>query len=160
MFIISLNKIKKLLLLISILTAITIKSVAQTTALQGNVNDQKGNIVPGATIRIKHSDLGTVTDKDGNFKFNVNPGTIQVTVNAIGYVGQEKEVTLNAGTVNNINFTLTNDVNELQSVEITGRKQSSYKNDNSFSATKVEMRVVDIPQSISTVKCWLLILKI
>lgn len=42
-------------------------------------------------------------------------------------------------------------VSDIQTVEITGRKQTSYKNDNSFSATKIEMKVVDIPQSISSV---------
>lgn len=40
---------------------------------------------------------------------------------------------------------------QLQTVEVTGRKDNSYKNDRSFSATKIEMAVKDVPQAISTV---------
>lgn len=39
----------------------------------------------------------------------------------------------------------------LQTVEVTGRKENSYKNERSFSATKIEMAVKDVPQAISTV---------
>ena len=39
----------------------------------------------------------------------------------------------------------------LQEVEVMRRKESSYKNESSFSCTKTEMRVKDIPQSISSV---------
>lgn len=40
---------------------------------------------------------------------------------------------------------------QLQTVEVTGRKDNSYKNERSFSATKIEMAVKDVPQAISTV---------
>ena len=39
----------------------------------------------------------------------------------------------------------------LREVEVTGIKERSYKNENSFSYTKTEMPVKDIPQSISSV---------
>ncbi|HET6226787.1 MAG TPA: TonB-dependent siderophore receptor [Bacteroidia bacterium] len=39
----------------------------------------------------------------------------------------------------------------LQEVEVTGIKEHSYKNENSFSYAKTEMPVKDIPQSISSV---------
>ncbi len=47
--------------------------------------------------------------------------------------------------------TIDHDLNEVQSVEIIGRKSTSYKSDYTFSGTKTEVSTKEIPMSISTV---------
>ena len=39
--------------------------------LSGNVKDSTGQIIPGATIRLRNDNLGTATDDNGNFKFKL-----------------------------------------------------------------------------------------
>lgn len=144
---------KKLILLCLIITSVFSKAAGQTTfLLHGTVTDQKGNPVPGTTVKIRNTRLATITDKDGNFRFtDITSSVVEIDVRVIGYVGQGKKVSLIAGTERAVSFVLAEDISELQTVEVTGRKQSSYKNDKSFSAAKVETEIKDIPQSISSV---------
>ncbi len=50
--------------------------------------------VAGATIILKGTTFGTVTDKNGFYKINkINPGTYTLRVSFIGFETQEKSVT-------------------------------------------------------------------
>lgn len=66
----------------------------QQLALSGRVTDEKGEPVIGASVVIRDSGLGTITDIDGNFKLS---GTVDVArpdlvVSYIGYVTQQLPV--------------------------------------------------------------------
>ena len=67
---------------------------AQKVLITGIVLDES-NKEPllGATVRVKGSSDGTVTDFDGNFSLSVEKGSV-LTVSFVGYV--TKDVTLNA----------------------------------------------------------------
>jgi hypothetical protein len=43
----------------------------QQKGVSGKVNDQNGDPIPGATVMVKGSTIGIVTDFDGNFKLQV-----------------------------------------------------------------------------------------
>ena len=46
---------------------------AKTTyALRGNVTDDIGDTIPGATVQIKNTNLGVVTDVSGDYMLQVN----------------------------------------------------------------------------------------
>ena len=66
---------------------------AQKVLITGIVLDES-NKEPllGATVRVKGSSDGTVTDFDGNFSLSVEKGSV-LTVSFVGYV--TKDVTLN-----------------------------------------------------------------
>ncbi|MBC9934304.1 alpha-2-macroglobulin family protein [Chitinophaga qingshengii] len=57
-------------------------------SITGTIRDEQGNPVPGATVMLKHTDVGTVTGADGSFRLNVTQYGILV-VSAIGYIRQE-----------------------------------------------------------------------
>ena len=63
----------------------------------GKVTDPKGNPMVGASVKIKGSDIGTVTDKDGNYSLNV-PEKASLVFSYVGYesiteaVGGRKEI--------------------------------------------------------------------
>ena len=67
--------------------ATEVASVQQTKQVSGHVADSQGPLI-GATVMEKGTNNGTVTDFDGNFSLNVNPGATLV-VSYVGYESQE-----------------------------------------------------------------------
>ena len=63
---------------------------AQTNGIGGTVTDNTGEPIIGASVKVKgSSNMGTVTDIDGNFKLNVKPGETLI----ISYIGcKDQEV--------------------------------------------------------------------
>lgn len=57
--------------------------------VKGHVTDERGISLPGVTIRIDDTQLGTATDKDGNFSLKVFSKTGLLTVSFIGYKTQK-----------------------------------------------------------------------
>lgn len=66
--------------------------VQQAGSVKGQVLDTTGEPVIGATVRVKGSKTGTVTDIDGKFTLNANAGST-IEISYIGY----KTVTAKAG---------------------------------------------------------------
>lgn len=70
----------------------SVKAVAQVTqqqgkSVKGNIVDLSGEPVIGATVMIKGTTVGSISDIDGNFTLNINPGDI-LEVRYIGYKPQ------------------------------------------------------------------------
>lgn len=134
---------------LSVLFAEKLSAQNQQAILTGRVQDERGLAVPGVTISF--AGMSTSTDGLGNFKFTgIAPGKLNITITAVGYKTQQRSVNLKAGE-NNISFVLISSSDELQQVEILGRKERSYKSDYSFGATKTATYLKDIPQSVSIV---------
>ena len=79
----------------------------------GQVLDETGQPVIGATITVKGSKLATVTDIDGNFTMKVPAGAVLV-VSYIGYA--DKEV---AATGTDMRISLAQDEKVLEEVVVT-----------------------------------------
>ena len=58
-------------LIISIITflLVTVSAIAQTVTVKGSVTDTYGPVI-GATVTLKGTDIGTITDLDGNFSLS------------------------------------------------------------------------------------------
>jgi len=76
----------------------TIASIGQTLNVTGVVKDATtGEVLPGVSISIKGTTLGTETDFDGLYSIKVDKGATLV-FNYLGY--QKKEVVVNESTIN------------------------------------------------------------
>ena len=73
-------------------------AVAQSPAIKvsGQVVDEQGEPLLGATIRVKNSSVGTTTDLDGNFQLEV-PGNAVLLISYVGY--KEREVAVRSRSV-------------------------------------------------------------
>ncbi|MFY0608561.1 MAG: TonB-dependent receptor [Cyclobacteriaceae bacterium] len=78
------------------------------------VDDTDGSGLPGATILVSIDGVGTVTDYEGNFTLDVNPGTT-LTVSFIGY--KKSEVITSSEF---INIRLQPDIDALDEVVVIG----------------------------------------
>ncbi|MEA5256681.1 TonB-dependent receptor [Arcicella aquatica] len=131
---------KHLFTILLILTSIYLQ--AQITT--GKVTDTNtGDKISGATVKFIHSEKGTITDIDGNFKL---AGKGAILVSFIGY--KTYQIKANGGF---LTIELTPETKELQTVEVLGRVAKDYNSEYSFSATRTSALNKDIPQSISTV---------
>lgn len=86
----------------------------QTKKVTGTVTDAEGPII-GATVRVKGSTVGAVTDIDGNFSIDV-PAGATLEISYVGYVTREVKV----GNQSVINVVLTQDAESLEEVVVVG----------------------------------------
>jgi TonB-linked SusC/RagA family outer membrane protein len=99
--------------------------VPMTIGIKGNVTDEEGSPLPGATIVEKGTLNGTITDFEGNYSFTVSGANSIIQVSYIGFETQEIEV--DAKTL--INFVLKPSSSSLDEVIVTGyfkKKKDSY----------------------------------
>lgn len=95
---------------------------AQDGTLSGTVTDgQTGDPLPGATVQVQELGIGSATDIDGNFEFDVPAGEHVVSVSFIGYRPAEKTVTVTEGETTGVDFALTPRTEELDEVVVTAQ---------------------------------------
>lgn len=91
-------------------------AAVQVPDIKGKVTDEKGEALAGATVQIKGTSRGAVTDANGNFSLkNVPTGAILV-INYIGYVDQE--VSINGRS--EFSITLKSDIKALEELVVVG----------------------------------------
>lgn len=123
---------------------------AQLT-VNGKITDKSKKPIPGATVQLTEKKIFLVTDQDGSFEFqDLAPGVYNLTASYIGYDTKNTRFNLQQGKTL-LTIVLDDKDNQLQGVEITGRKEQAYKNTRSFSGTKTETPLRYVPQSISYV---------
>jgi TonB-linked SusC/RagA family outer membrane protein len=87
----------------------------QPQIVRGTITDDFNETIPGATIRVKESGLGTVSDTDGKFSIAASP-TDTLVFSFIGYVTQE----LLVGNRSTIDVVMITDVMDLDEVVVIG----------------------------------------
>ena len=81
---------KKLLLMVAVFLWSGLQlAMAQSRPVKGQVLDERGDGVPGATIQVKGSTTGTITDADGNFSLDVPDENNTLIIKGVGYAEQE-----------------------------------------------------------------------
>ena len=85
-----------------------------TKKISGTVSDAMGPVI-GASVLVKGTSTGTVTDFDGKFSLNVKPGATLV-VSYIGYITKEVKV----GQQNTYAITIEEDKQMLEEVVVVG----------------------------------------
>ena len=109
---------KRLLITLTAMACQLSVSIAQNKVVTGTVYDEKGEPVIGATVQVKGTKTGTVTDFNGNYKLEV-PEKAKVTISYIGYVAVETT----GGTVK-----LQEDRTSLEEVVVVGYGTQKMKN--------------------------------
>ncbi|REA55712.1 hypothetical protein DSL64_27690 [Dyadobacter luteus] len=124
----------------------------QTGSLKGIVVTADGAAAVGATLVLKKGNSGAVADTEGQFLFpSLEPGHYTLSASMVGYTSLNEKVEIRAGEQTEIRITLQTDMVQLQTVEVTGRRDSGYKSDYSFAATKSAIPVTEIPSTVSTI---------
>lgn len=120
--------------------------------LKGTVKTSQNEPAPFVNLLIKHSQAGAITDEEGNFNFKAVPAGKQIIViKAVGFEQMEQSVVIESDQTTTLDIVLKSSATQLQAVEVTGRKEQTYKNSYAFSGTKTETPLRYVPQAISYV---------
>jgi len=92
-----------------------VKGKLQPGSVSGKVIDENGLAMPGASVSVKGTSLGVVTDMDGNYRIVVDESATLV-FSFVGYLTVEEAV---AGRTE-INVSLSTDATALDEVVVTG----------------------------------------
>jgi len=105
----------RLLQLIIAMFLSTTVLLAQDRTVTGTITDENSDPVPGATIQIKGTSSGTISDANGKFTLSASNDAVLV-ISFIGYTTQE----ITVGNQSTINVSMVTDVTQLQEVVVTG----------------------------------------
>ncbi|PZR29752.1 MAG: hypothetical protein DI535_01205 [Citrobacter freundii] len=123
---------RKLAIAMLAMCAVFMSATAQQKKVTGKILDGDNHAIPGASVIIKGSSSGTVTDAEGAFSINANTGATLV-VSAVGFTTSEIKV----GSSSNYSLNLSSESQTLSDVVITGVAGSTSKKKLTVSVTKV-----------------------
>jgi len=101
----------------------TSMALAQKGTLRGKVIDEEtGETLIGATIRVKNTTTGTISDLDGNYSIKLSSGTHTIQVSFVSYETKVfQNVQIEAGEVTQLNINLGKTDTEIGEVVVTAR---------------------------------------
>lgn len=122
--------LRKILSILFLLVAGTVVLMAQNQVVRisGNVKDNNGEILPYATVRLKDTSTGCITDYNGNFSFNGKVNGQTLVVSSIGY--KDYEVALSSKTVFPLKIVLEETSYEIDEVVIKPKRERYKKKGN------------------------------
>lgn len=113
-----------LALLLGLFTNLTAQNKPGTIA--GKIIDKAtGEALIGATVMVEGTDNGTVTDIEGNFTLDLNPGTVVLVCSYVSYQNEKVQVEVKSGEVTNLNLTMQESVSALDEVVIVATVEKS-----------------------------------
>ena len=100
---------------------IALCQAANAIRISGTITDDKGNILPYASVFIKGSSQGTTSNNRGRYFLDLSAGSYTIVCQYVGYARQEKTITLSSETIT-LDFQLSLQRTTLKEVIIkTGR---------------------------------------
>ena len=90
--------------------------LAQTRTITGKVTDAQSEPLAGVNVVVKGTQLGTMTDMDGNFTLSVPNGSKELVASFVGFETQ----TIALGNKNNIRIKMVDDLADLEEVVVVG----------------------------------------
>ncbi|RDC62657.1 SusC/RagA family TonB-linked outer membrane protein [Adhaeribacter pallidiroseus] len=134
--------INRKLLMVLLLFLVQV-SLAQSRIISGTIKDEQGNALPGASIVVKGTTTGTITDANGKYSLSLSSGQDVLVASFIGYLGQEVSV----GNQTTLDVMLPADTRALSEVVVTGYS-TERKADLTGAVAIVDLvKVRDIPRA-------------
>ena len=107
------------------------------SSVHGRILDENGSAIEYATVFVKGTQLGTLTDANGYYKLMLGNGEFVLRVDCMGYEPVEKKIHVGTNPLLPLNFTLQTAVNTLEDAVITASGISRVQR-SAFNAVAVE----------------------
>jgi TonB-linked SusC/RagA family outer membrane protein len=137
---------RRILFTVFLLFLCAINSFAQqrTFTVKGTIKDNVMS-VPGASVLIEGTSIGTITDADGNYELKITSDqpTARLVFSSIGYAQQVQEVSLGAQETITIDVALQEDITQLDEVLVVGSTLRTNKRELGNSITSVSAKSLE-----------------
>ncbi|MBE7174189.1 MAG: TonB-dependent receptor [Williamsia sp.] len=133
-------------------TAIRAQNAA-TGALTGTITTSDGKPAAAITVTLKTTGRTAISNDEGRYIIKtIKPGTYTILVSAVGTNQQSKEITIAAGETVTLDFTITENAEQLQEVTVSSRNRNRETN----TVAKMPLTNLENPQVYGTVSAELL----
>ena len=127
-------------------------TLAQSTTgtLRGNVTDESGGVLPGATVEAKNDDTGflrnATTAGDGFFNISVQPGPYTVTATLPSFRTETRKVRVLLGETQSLDFRMILEARASQAVTVTAEAPVLEARSNEIATNVTEVQIKNLPQ--------------
>ncbi|MBN2213606.1 MAG: TonB-dependent receptor [Bacteroidales bacterium] len=109
-----------------------------------------GKHIPFASIAIKGTTIGTVTDETGHYQLiDIPLGEITVVASMLGYKTQEKIISAEANKTKEIKFELEEDIHHLEEVVISGSRSEQKRVEAPVIINTISPKLFNTSQSLT-----------
>ncbi len=126
---------------------------AQKTKTDANVVGHvtsNGEHLAFATIGVKGTTIGTMTDETGHFQLvNLPLGEQTVVVSMVGYIPQERKVILDTGKTRELKFDLAEDVLNLAEVVVSADRAEQKRTEAAVIVNTISPKLFESSQSVT-----------
>lgn len=113
---------------IIVVNAVSAKESAALGSISGRIVDKQLNeTLPGASIKIVDSNVGTVTDLNGEFTLRVPEGEITLEFTYIGFKKEVQKVNVVGNANVFLEVKMSSDIQELENIVVTGTLQGQQR---------------------------------
>lgn len=129
---------KRLYIILILLALTPLKTIAQS-GIFGVIRDtDSGEALVGAAIYNDSLQKGTVTNYNGYYDFQLNPGTYKIRFSYLGYTTIDQTITID-GSRKRLNINMKAESQMLDNVIVTSRKKDANVRELAMSVQKLEM---------------------
>lgn len=110
-------------------------------SLSGRITSSDGEPVPGITIILKSTAIGTTTDASGGFELkDIRPGNHVVEITAVGYFKITETISFTSGQQVVKKFSLKEENKELDEVQVIGKTENQQVREQGFTVNAIETK--------------------
>ncbi len=125
-------QMRRLLLVCLALLFGILNAAAQTRAITGRVTDQNNEGLPGVTVLVKGTSVGTSTGGDGSFSLSAPETATTLVFSYIGFATVERPIS------ENVTVAMATDAKQLGEVVVTALGVERNRNSLAYSATQID----------------------
>lgn len=131
---------RNFLLLFTIILSSLFAFAQESASIYGVIRGKDGPIT-GASVFLKGTKTGTLTEKDGSYALKgLRPGSHTIEITHLGYIGQSKLINIKNGQSLSLDFILNSDPRQLENVAVNGRTASRKVKESGFAVNSIELK--------------------
>lgn len=123
----------------------------QNVAFSGKVTRaESGEVLIGASVSVKGTTRGTITDASGKYKLNAKGEDLVLIAKYIGFKDREIVVKINGRDKITVDFAMVSNDTQLQDIVVTANKTEEYLQKVNIAATVISSKDIEQRTSYST----------
>ncbi len=114
---------------------------AQSIKISGQINGEDGSGLPGVSITLSRTSIGTVSRPDGSYDLTITrEGSFTISVSSVGYISQSTEFHARSGKEVKFNFILKSNSRNMDEALILGKTETQQIRETGFNVNAIDMK--------------------